>query len=227
MPPTRNNSSNTRLLTSIRVATLMLRLAHVQRLFWKAGFRPDQVPAGQPDGGQWTEEDGDADLILASHEDPGELPEIPQQRPPTTRERNSISVRLARFLFAADVAVQTVRVSSWVWEHARDRIIAYLEQPKFLDQLQRAVGEPKPGYDKHHIAEKTSARQDGFSEELIEGWRNPTLIPTYRHWEITAWYATRNEEFDWLSPREYLRGKSWEERYRVGLHALRLHGVLK
>jgi hypothetical protein len=30
-----------------------------------------------------------------------------------------------------------------------------------------------------------------------------------------------------MTPREYLRGKSWEEKYSVGLDAMRLHGVLK
>jgi hypothetical protein len=29
------------------------------------------------------------------------------------------------------------------------------------------------------------------------------------------------------TPRDYLRGKSWQEQYAIGLEALRLFGVLK
>jgi len=35
------------------------------------------------------------------------------------------------------------------------------------------------------------------------------------------------DKFGGLSPREYLRGKSWTERRRVGLDALTEFGVLK
>lgn len=35
-----------------------------------------------------------------------------------------------------------------------------------------------------------------------------------------------NDNFGGLSPREYLRGKSWEEKRRVGLDALMRFGVL-
>ena len=41
-----------------------------------------------------------------------------------------------------------------------------------------------------------------------------------KHWDINAWYQTKNEEFGGLSPREYLRGKNWEERRDVGLIAM-------
>jgi hypothetical protein len=35
-----------------------------------------------------------------------------------------------------------------------------------------------------------------------------------------------NPYFDNLSPREYLKSKSWEERREVGLYALRKFGAL-
>jgi hypothetical protein len=136
-------------------------------------------------------------------------------------------VRVATFLLATNSAVQADRVRRWVWEHARHRIIAYLDEPKFLDELRRAAGEPKLGYEIHHIVEQTPARQDGFTTERIQGWRNLVRIPTYRHWQITAWYAKRNPRYGWMSPRDYLRGKSWQERHSVGLDALRSFGVLK
>ncbi|WP_394889383.1 hypothetical protein ACG873_29545 [Mesorhizobium sp. AaZ16] len=209
------------LIYCIKRATLLVGAALLEVTQLKAGFRSDQprVPARNPDGSQWADEDGDADLLLVQGE-PNEFPEVPEDPPPTTRERNSIAVRIATFLLATNSAVQADRVSRWVWEHARDRIVAYLDEPKFLDELRRAAGEPKPGYE-------TPARQDGYATERIQGWRNLVRIPTYRHWQITGWYATKNPRYGWMSPRDYLRGKSWSERHAVGLEALRLFGVLK
>ena len=42
-------------------------------------------------------------------------------------------------------------------------------------------------------------------------------------------YTEHNDAkpFNGLSPREYLRGKDWSERYRIGLKVLSDHGVLK
>jgi hypothetical protein len=222
------SSDRLALIYRIKQATVRVRVAILEIMLWKAGFRPDQprVPAGNPDGGQWIDEDGDTDLLLVQG-DPNEFPEIPEDPPPSTRERNSISVRIAMFLLATNSIVQAENIRRWVWEHARDRIIAYLDEPKFLDELRRAAGEPKPGYEIHHIVEQTPARLDGFTAERIQGWRNLVRIPTYRHWQITGWYATRNEEFGGMSPRDYLRGQTWEERFRVGLGALRKFEVLK
>lgn len=215
-----------RLVERIVAATLLMKAEQLRLLLRKGGFRPDQprVPAGNPDGGQWTDEFGQ--IILANY-DPSEFPDVPEDPPPTRHERNVWSVRVARYLFLTGVAVELSQFPDWVERYARDRIIAYLDEPKFLDELQRAADEPKPGYDNHHIAEQTPARLDGFPQERIQGWRNKVRIPTYRHWEINSWYERPNGRFGGLTPRQYLRGKSWEERYRVGLDALRLHGVLK
>jgi hypothetical protein len=38
---------------------------------------------------------------------------------------------------------------------------------------------------------------------------------------------TKNENYGRLSPREHMRGKNWDERWRIGLAALIRHGVLK
>jgi len=56
---------------------------------------------------------------------------------------------------------------------------------------------------------------------------NKVRIPTYKHHEITGWFAKGNKDFGGLSPREYLRGKSWDERFRVGIEAMIDKGVLK
>jgi hypothetical protein len=66
-----------------------------------------------------------------------------------------------------------------------------------------------------------------FSDDLIDGPDNLVRIPTLKHWQINGWYGRRSDEFGGLSPRDYLRGKSWEERRRVGINALTRYGVLK
>jgi hypothetical protein len=93
--------------------------------------------------------------------------------------------------------------------------------------LQRAVQEPKPGYDKHHIAEQTAAERFGFTRSQVNDPENLVRVPRLRHYEITGWYGTRTDEYGGLSPREYLSDKSWEERRRVGLDALVRFKVLK
>jgi hypothetical protein len=103
----------------------------------------------------------------------------------------------------------------------------YFDPPKTLDELQRERIAPKRGYDIHHIVEQTAARNSGFGEEAIDGPSNLVRISTFKHWEITAWYATRNLDFGGLSPRQYLVDQSWDERYRIGLKALSSVGILK
>ena len=98
--------------------------------------------------------------------------------------------------------------------------------PKSLEELQQAVLSPRPGYDLHHIVEQTPAEQDGFSRSLIDSPDNLVLVPTLKHWLITAWFATRNKNYGGLSPRAYLQGKSWEARMEIGKQALIDFGVL-
>lgn len=226
-------------------ASYALLVANVERLanvLGKAGYRPDQprVPRGQPDGGQWVDEGGEEGedgwlaalqrrltepLVLAS-DNPERRPEVPEERPPTTRERNTIAVAVAKFLYAVTPAIREYEMAEWLYDHAHDRIVAYLEPPRRLDDLYAQGVGPKPGYDLHHIVERVSAR-DGFSREVIDSADNTVLIPTYRHWQITAWFNTSDEEYGWLTPREFLRSEPWYVRRQVGLKALRRFGVLK
>lgn len=115
---------------------------------------------------------------------------------------------------------------SWLLEY-EPSIEAYLDPPKTLEELQRAVATPKKGYDIHHIVERTSAEQDGFPRSVIDDPDNLVRIPRFKHWEINGWYGRPSESYGGLSPREYLRGKEWAERIRVGRNALIEHGVLK
>ncbi len=47
-----------------------------------------------------------------------------------------------------------------------------------------------------------------------------------KHKEISDWYQTPNRDYNWLSPRKYLEGKSWREQYEFGLQKLIDFGVL-
>jgi hypothetical protein len=145
------------------------------------------------------------------------------KRPPSG-ERSSILKEVAKWL--RENAGQVIEGVAWLDEFLAT-IESYLDPPKTLEELQQAVSSPKKGYDVHHIVEQTPAAKDGFTRAVIDGRENLVLIPRMKHWEITAWYGKRNENFGGMSPRDYLRGKGWDERTRVGLDALIEHGVLK
>jgi hypothetical protein len=156
-------------------------------------------------------------------------PIIPKERPPTASERYDIAKATARWLAQRWVAQEqrhVVEATDWFLEY-EPSVRAYLDPPKTLAELQQAVSTSKPGYDIHHIVEKTSAEQDRFPRDMINAPENLVLIPRFKHWELTGWYMTRNKDYDGLPPRDYLRGKDWDERTRVGLRALIQHGVLK
>jgi hypothetical protein len=94
--------------------------------------------------------------------------------------------------------------------------------------LQHNIGR---GYDGHHIVERWS-KSDGIPEEWIELSENIVRIPKLKHWEINSWLSKPNKDYknlegDPISPREYMKGKSWEERCGFGLKVLRDFGILK
>jgi hypothetical protein len=246
-------------------------------------YRPDQprVPAGNPDGGQWTSEgevgagsiiadrardrgssrsdlhllsdatpDNDwkpgAQYAAARNRRPGighnqgpplnEPPPVPETAPPTERERNNFLKAAAQYLVRAaraggpvGVFIAAMEAASWL-DTDRAFIDAARDPPKTFEELQQAVSSKSMlGYNDHHVVEQTPAYKDGFPRFMIDAPENLARIPTLKHWEITAWYGTKNfsEKYGGLSPREYLRGRDWEERMSVGREALILHGVLK
>lgn len=173
-------------------------------------------PAAQPDR-----------IRLAGEIPTNDPPEIPKERPATSERRTAVLKDVARWLgrYGGPLA-KVAGAAYWLYEYDA-QITASLDPPKTLEELQRAVGTPKAGYEIHHIVEQTPAEQDGYRRPQINGPENLVRIPTLKHREITGWYQTKNDQFDGLSPREYLRGKMWEERTNVGLHALTKYGVLK
>jgi hypothetical protein len=127
---------------------------------------------------------------------------------------------------AAAKFLLTLRAVAWLRDIVQS-IRSYSDPPKSLEELQQDAQNPQPGYNIHHIVEQTLARRDGFSDGMIDGADNLVRVPTLRHQQISAWYQTKNPRFNGLSPRDYLRGASWDERRSVGLDALRQFGVLK
>lgn len=232
----------------------------------KAAFNPDEprVPAGNPDGGQWTKDGGSSDSTTAAgsgdmlsdatpdnnwipgaqyaandrpdighnQRPPPAPPKIPPQEPSTARAIYAFLRAAAYWVAEAVLAGEPVgdfllalQAADWL-SHYLPYIDAYLDAPKTLAELQRDASSPEVGYNIHHIVEQTSAAQDGFPQSMIDAPENLVRIPTFEHWQINAWYSTPNKEFGGLSPRDYLRGKSWDERWRVGIDALRRFGVL-
>lgn len=153
--------------------------------------------------------------------------------PPTAQEKNAFIKSAARWIArAARVAgpvgpfVTALEMASWL-DTDRAFIDAYQDPPKTMDELQEAASNRKWGYHRHHVAERSSALEDGFSKEEVDGPENLVRIPALKHREITGWYQKENPDFGGVSPREYLRDKDWNERRRVGLDALIKYGVLK
>ena len=223
------------------------------------------MPAGNPDGGQWTRDDGGAastasGVVLsdaapennwipgaqyAANDPPGGAqngsqpfgppPEVPDEEPVTKQAIHAFVWSAALWLAGTTLEatlggpvgdfVLALEAAQWLYQYL-PLIYSYLDEPKTLEELQQDALNPQPGYNIHHIVEQTSAVQVGFSSDMINDPDNLVRIPTLKHWLINGWYSTNNPEFGGLSPRDYLRGKSWNERVRVGKDALTQFGVL-
>jgi hypothetical protein len=170
---------------------------------------------------------GEGRVRLAGDVPTNEPPQVPKERPPTDRQRNRIARDVSRNPRLRGVLGLILGGAAHWLQEKLPEIVADQDPPKTLEQLQHAVSLPRKGYDIHHIVEQGSARRDGFPEEMIDGRDNLVRIPRFQHWRINAWYEIANKEYDGRPPREYLRGKSWDERRRVGLEALFVHGVLR
>jgi hypothetical protein len=196
----------------------------------KYGFNPDQprIPSGNPGGGQWTGGGAPSQTIRLAGEVPtGDSPEFPKERPPTSSLRSAALKVAARLLARFGGPIGTViEAGSWAYRYS-PFVQSYNDPPKTLEELQRSVSQPELGYDIHHVVERTQAGREGFTQEQIDNPNNLVRIPTMKHWEINAWYQTANPDFEGMTPREYLSGRSWSVRRAVGIDALKIHGVLK
>ena len=173
-------------------------------------------------------------------------PDVPTTQPATTQQINALLRSLATWLgramavlgavyeFDPEVAAVLTAIEATIWlaDYA-PKIFSYLDTPKTLAELQNAATRPASrGYEVHHIveAQKRSSDPQRNAERFgdwIDSRENLVRVPYWRHVEISSWYSTVNEDYNGLSPRDYLRGRSWEEQYEIGLKALRRFGVLK
>jgi hypothetical protein len=216
-----------------------------------------RVPPGNSDGGQWSGSGGGGTPAshtpgprgssfrspsIGGHRitdrgthvqlgDDGPL--IPKQQPQSIRQANRIGVGVAQWLLRTAVraspigrVADLISVAGWLYEHRED-IQAYLQGPKTLDELRTEAQSPRSRYERHHVVEQTSARQDGYSEAMIHAPENLMLIPRYRHWEVTGWYQIPNKDFGRMTPRDYLRDTDWWFRESVGHDALRRFDMLR
>jgi hypothetical protein len=164
---------------------------------------------------------------------------------PRARRRKSGGVRNKALSDAAKRAVQMLieaglqtvgieapglalllQVSFELAERAYPFVKAYFDSAQTLEALQEATLDPQPGYDVHHVVEGGTA-QDAEEAKRVNSRENKVSISALKHWELNAWYATKDVRFGGMSPRDYLQGKSWNERQRIGLIGLRTVGVLK
>lgn len=191
-------------------------------------YRPDQP---RNDHGRWVYDggrrkpapNGGVRLYAAG------MPRIPTGRPPDSRDRTAIAKSLVAWAMAAGKGIATIdRAIKGTWlEESLASVKSYFEQPRTLEELQENASTPQPGYDRHHIVEQTAAELFGYPRSKIDAPDNLVLIPRMRHWEINAWFQTENASYGDMTPRDYLVGKDWDERTRVGLEALRMFRVLK
>lgn len=203
--------------------------------FYEQKYRPDQAraPAGNRDGGQWIDEGGGGGGGSAPREPKvvaAGLPTIPRHKPPTSPERTAVAKAVAIAVVEAGAKasgiIDNIKETSWLYQ-AWPSIVSYTDAPKTFDELQQNALTARPGYDRHHVVERSSAEEIGYPRSMIDAPDNIVSIPRMKHWEINGWYQRPSKDYGRLSPREYLSGKDWDERQRVGLDALRKHGVLK
>ena len=196
-------------------------------------------PAGTPGGvgGQFRPKDrepsagGSSDVWVTPNKPP------PQGSELVTRKRVAqaakVGIRwLARSgLLTAEIAAPEVMIGLEIGlelaEFALPYIKAYFDPPRSLAELNQAANNRQSGYDVHHIVEQAAAAADGSEGAWMNGPDNLARIPTLKHWELNSWYAMTSKYFGGVSPRNFLRGKSWDERRRVGIEGLRAVGVLK
>jgi hypothetical protein len=191
-------------------------------------------PKGTPDGlgGKFRPKDGDAGI---GHNGGPPLEDTIKNR--IASKAKSVAIKtairaLARGgLIAAGIAAPEVLVAIGIGVELVDAVYpyvkAYFDPPQSLETLQNAANSPESGYDVHHIVEQATAAPDGSENELVNGSDNLARIPTVKHWELNKWYETKSPEYGDMTPREYLKDKSWEERKAIGLDGLRKIGVLK
>ena len=148
---------------------------------------------------------------------PEEVPQLPATRPSSpyaygrevasaleaavTAGNEALAFAIARAADAADWLVAQY-----------DNIVSYLDPPKSYEELSAnaQISGPHPGYEDHHIVEQ-GRQNDYLDQDQVQSPANVVRIPYYRHKDVQSYYQTPNPNLGGLTPRQYLRGKSYEE----------------
>lgn len=192
------------------------------------------MPAGSPEGGQWTGGDGSGQSRQPGIGDNGG-PALDPLKGPDVRSKDKVSKTQAAKAVAKANAGRAGRIGAIItlieaghWLYSEyPSIRSYQDAPKTLAEPQQHAGQSRPGYDDHHIVEQGAGSRERFPRSAVDGIDNVISIPRYKHHEITGWFNRRNPDFGMLTPRDYLRGRDWAEHVRVGHRALRQFKVLK
>ncbi len=218
---------------------------------YEEGYAKPREDKGQPGAGSSGGETGNEPPASAGGDEAGgahpsmeyRLP-IPAERPATATDRYAVVRQTARWLrqaaalgalYAPEPRVKAVLLviegTAWLAEYWPEIRSYYLDGSKSLAELQAAVDDRQPGYEDHHIVEGQYGSRSDQSNALrfgdrLESRENMVRIPKWSHVDISAWYSRLNPQYG-MTPREFLRGKSWAEQYAVGLEKLRDFGVLK
>jgi len=161
------------------------------------------------------------------------VPPLPAERPDRTYPwgRSVADALAATFAMGNMAAVHAIArmvdAAGWLADQYAN-IESYFDPPKTYEELSAnaRIKGPHPGYEDHHIVEQ--GRQNDFlDQDQIQSPENIVRIPYYRHKDVQSYYQTTLEELGGLTPREYLKGKSFEEQFDFGLKALRKLGIVK
>ncbi|WP_425908859.1 hypothetical protein [Nitrobacter sp. TKz-YC02] len=217
-------------------------------------YNPNQprVPADNSDGGQWTDggaggagslglfqitpRDNTVDGVQVAGEPPSieEPPEIPlAARKPEERPIEFIRrvIKYLRVVGPMSPAAHSVFEALRQAEGLRGETAAIKsanDPPRTLEELQaRAQLPSEPGYEDHHIVGQFAQNRLQFGRVRIDSPENTVRIPVVKHVDINGYYSRANEDYGGLPPRDYLRGKSWDEQMQEGLKILRDKGVLQ
>jgi hypothetical protein len=175
------------------------------------------------------------DLPEGSDPTPGkdQPPEIPKTMPATTEERMAFVRTAVRWMARLGQLAPAVDVFFGALDQVEEinRLTAMIrtanDPASALSELQNRVGQDsEPGYQDHHIVGQFEENRRQFGS-WIDNDENKVRIPTLKHLDINGRYSPSNPDYGGLSPRDYLRGRSWDAQTQVGLKVLRDFGVLK
>lgn len=161
-------------------------------------------------------------------------PPIPPRKPETTKGRMKFVRQAVRWLQVVGRLSPAADVFLGALDQAEDLkrltnvITTANDPPGTLEELQaRAQLPSEAGYEDHHIVGQFTQNRLQFGRVRIDSPENTVRIPVVKHLDINGYYSRANIDYDGLSPRDYLRGRSWDEQMQEGLKILRDKGVLQ